>query len=121
MKTTSWIHDELLRTARRFATEAGTTLRAPIEEGRRSALARGNEPPPVASFPLRVFGSASGACTVAPYDLVGLQAAMLDGDRAAGGAASRPASTTIAIDANVVRTRKSVVARRRAGTSPGNY
>ena len=86
MKTTIEINDELFRSARRRAADTGTTLRALVEEGLRSVLARVGEPPAVASFQLRVFDCPAGdSRLVAPYDRLGLHQAILDSYREADG------------------------------------
>jgi hypothetical protein len=91
MKTTIEISDELFRSARRRAADTGTTLRALVEEGLRSVLARVGEPPAVASFQLRIFnGGAGSAGLVAPYDRLGLQQAILDSYREADGEPDSP-------------------------------
>ena len=91
MKTTIEINDELFRSARRRAADTGTTLRALVEEGLRSVLARVTEPPAVAAFQLRVFNCPTGESgLVAPYDRLGLQQAILDSYREADGEAYSP-------------------------------
>jgi Bacterial antitoxin of type II TA system, VapB len=93
MKTTIEINDELFRSARQRAADTGTTLRALVEDGLRSVLARGSEPPCTASFQLRVLRDPAGDTgLMKPYDRLGLHQAILDsyrevdGDAPTGGA-----------------------------------
>jgi len=91
MKTTIEINDELFRSARRRAADTGTTLRALVEEGLRSVLARGSEPAVAPSFQLRVFrGTGDDAGLVKPYDRLGLHQAILGSYREADGEAHSP-------------------------------
>ena len=91
MKTTIEINDELFRSARQRAADTGTTLRALVEEGLRSVLARVSEPPAVASFQVRVFRCPAGdSGLVAPYDRLGLHHAILDTYRQADGEGYAP-------------------------------
>lgn len=91
MKTTIEINDELFRSARRHAADTGTTLRALVEEGLRSVLARESAPQAVASFQLRVFNRPAGdSALVAPYDRLGLHQAILDSYREADGETHSP-------------------------------